>query len=258
MNMQIYQAHTSIFQGKGAAGEKNTGQQKGFEQELGAALGKHYKSPESGGKEKVSLGRISSGQPTVSHLMAGHRDYADECWDIIHSESNHNKPYTRIPEGTEIFLNPETKEITWEDGGKRPESTGKISEVTDYKNPMEAIKESISAAASKYNLPERLIEGVVRAESGFDIFAVSRAGARGLMQIMPGTADELGVSDSFDIRENIDAGARYLKQMLHDFGGSLEKALAAYNAGPGTVRRYAGDVPYPETRQYVERVLSFL
>ncbi|MFW6335023.1 MAG: lytic transglycosylase domain-containing protein, partial [Desulfosalsimonas sp.] len=114
------------------------------------------------------------------------------------------------------------------------------------------------AAASKYNLPERLIEGVVRAESGFDIFAVSRAGARGLMQIMPGTADELGVSDSFDIRENIDAGARYLKQMLHDFGGSLEKALAAYNAGPGTVRRYAGDVPYPETRQYVERVLSFL
>lgn len=119
------------------------------------------------------------------------------------------------------------------------------------------IEECIQKAAAKYSLPTGLITAVVRAESNFQVNAVSRAGAKGLMQLMPATAKELGVTDIFDIEQNIDGGAKYLRWMLDRFGGNVRKALAAYNAGPGAVIRYNGRVPYPETRQYVKRVLRF-
>jgi soluble lytic murein transglycosylase-like protein len=77
------------------------------------------------------------------------------------------------------------------------------------------------------------------------------------MQLMPATAKDMGVTDLFDIEQNIDGGAKYLRQMLDRFGGNIRKALAAYNAGPATVIKYNGRVPYPETRQYVKRVLRF-
>ena len=118
------------------------------------------------------------------------------------------------------------------------------------------IESSITEAAGKYKLPRQLIHSVIRAESNFQADAVSPAGAQGLMQLMPATARELGVTDPFDVRQNIDGGARYLRQMLDRFGGDLKVALAAYNAGPGTVARYDGDVPYRETRDYVRRVLA--
>ena len=120
------------------------------------------------------------------------------------------------------------------------------------------IEKSIHRAARKYQLPADLIKGVIRAESNFQIDAVSRAGAQGLMQLMPGTARELGVDNPFDIQQNIDGGARYLRKMLDTFGGDVKVALAAYNAGPGTVAKYGGRIPpYQETRQYVNRVLNF-
>jgi hypothetical protein len=119
------------------------------------------------------------------------------------------------------------------------------------------IEKSIQKAASRYDLSPGLIKGVIRAESNFQIDAVSRAGAQGLMQLMPATAKELGVTKPFDIDQNIDGGARYLRKMLDSFGGDVKLALAAYNAGPGTVRKYAGNVPYPETIQYINRVLRF-
>ena len=119
------------------------------------------------------------------------------------------------------------------------------------------IEECIQKAAAKYSLPTGLITAVVRAESNFQVNAVSRAGAKGLMQLMPATAKELGVTDIFDIEQNIDGGAKYLRWMLDRFGGNVRKALAAYNAGPGAVIKYDGQVPYPETRQYVNRVLRF-
>jgi len=118
------------------------------------------------------------------------------------------------------------------------------------------ISASIRSAAKRYNLPVDLIRGVIRAESNFQADAVSPAGARGLMQLMPATARDLGVEDPFDIEQNIDGGARYLRQMLDMFGGNLQKALSAYNAGPGTAMRYNGDVPYRETRDYVRKVID--
>ena len=119
------------------------------------------------------------------------------------------------------------------------------------------IEKSIWKAARKYSLSPELIRGVIQAESNFRVDAVSRAGAQGLMQLMPATAKELGVKKPLDIDQNIDGGAHYLRQMLDHFGGDVKLALAAYNAGPGTVRKYGGNVPYRETIQYVDRVLRF-
>jgi membrane-bound lytic murein transglycosylase B len=119
------------------------------------------------------------------------------------------------------------------------------------------IAQNVQKAAAKYNMPPELITAVIRAESNFKTNAVSSAGAQGLMQLMPATAKELGVKNSFDIEQNIDGGTKYLRKMLDRFGGNVRKALAAYNAGPGTVIKYNGRVPYPETRQYVKRVMRF-
>ena len=119
------------------------------------------------------------------------------------------------------------------------------------------IEQSVKEAAAKYNLPSNLIKGVIEAESDFQVGEVSRAGAQGLMQLMPETAKDLGVKDPFDIDQNIDGGARYLRNMLDRFGGDLKLALAAYNSGPETVKRYNGIPPYKETTRYVEKVLKF-
>jgi len=119
------------------------------------------------------------------------------------------------------------------------------------------VEKSVQQAAAKYNLAPELIRGVIRAESNFQVDAVSSAGAKGLMQLMPETAKKLGVTNPFDIQQNIDGGARYLRQMLDRFGGDLKRALSAYNAGPGAVEQFNGDVPFSETRQYVQRVLRY-
>ena len=126
-----------------------------------------------------------------------------------------------------------------------------------FSSDYEKIEQSIEKAALDHGLPYDLIKGVIKAESDFQVRAKSRAGALGLMQLMPATAKELGVQDPFDIDQNIDAGTRYLKKMMVRFGNDTKKALAAYNSGPGTVERYGGHVPYKETRQYVDRVLEF-
>jgi hypothetical protein len=116
---------------------------------------------------------------------------------------------------------------------------------------------SIDRAAARYKLSPALIKAVVKTESDYQVRAVSPAGAQGLMQLMPATARELGVTDPFDIDQNIQGGAQYLRRMLDQFNGNVHLALTAYNAGPGTVAKYDGKVPYPETRNYVQRVMRY-
>lgn len=117
------------------------------------------------------------------------------------------------------------------------------------------IDEAVSAASTRTNLSPNLLRSVIRAESGFNPNAVSRKGAQGLMQLMPETAARMGVQDSFNPSENVEGGARYLRELLGLFHNDVVKALAAYNAGPQRVEQYHGVPPYPETVAYVSKVI---
>lgn len=121
--------------------------------------------------------------------------------------------------------------------------------------PMPAYLSAImSDAASRHGIDPRLLAAVAHRESRFNPNAVSPVGACGVMQLMPSTARYLGVSNIFDARENVNAGARYLRTLLDTFHGDLDLTLAAYNAGPGAVQRYNGVPPYRETRAYVQSI----
>jgi soluble lytic murein transglycosylase-like protein len=113
--------------------------------------------------------------------------------------------------------------------------------------------EMADAAADRYGLPRALVRGVMAAESGFEPLALSPKGAIGLMQLMPGTAQVLG-ADPHDPAQNVDAGVRYLRDLLEKYNYGLRHALAAYNAGPGAVDKYNGVPPYRETIDYISRI----
>ncbi len=137
-------------------------------------------------------------------------------------------------------------------GRLAPRSTGALSPVPTPGHFQSLIRQ----AARRYDLPPQLLQRVIAAESGFNPQAVSSAGAMGLMQLMPGTAAELGVTDPFDPAQNVAAGAHYLRSLLDRFGGSLPLALAAYNARPAAVEAAGGIPPIPQTQAYVAEILG--
>jgi len=116
---------------------------------------------------------------------------------------------------------------------------------------------TIEAACAKYGLNPNLLAGLIEQESHFDPTVGSGAGAQGLTELMPETASFLGVTDPHDPTQSIEGGARLLSEKLQEFGGNTELALAAYNAGSGAVQQYNGIPPYPETEQYVQKVLGY-
>jgi len=127
----------------------------------------------------------------------------------------------------------------------------------DVQARVDAFEREIQRAAGFFGLDPALIKAIIRAESGGNPSAVSSKGALGLMQLMPSTARELMVYDPLDPAENIWGGSKYLSWLVESFNGDIISALAAYNSGPGTVERYGGIPPYPETIQYIKRVLRF-
>ncbi len=122
--------------------------------------------------------------------------------------------------------------------------------------PQEKLDPVVSLAAQTYGVDTNLIKGVIKTESNNRPQAVSSAGAKGLMQLMDTTSQDLGVRNPFNAHENVLGGTRYLKQLLDRYQGDVSKALAAYNAGPGAVDRFGGIPPYPETQDYVKKVLA--
>ena len=124
--------------------------------------------------------------------------------------------------------------------------------------PERAYDRLIREASEAHGVDAALIRAVMRTESSFDPFVVSAAGAQGLMQLMPTLAEEMGVTNVFDPRQNIMGGAKYLRQLLDATGGNVPLALASYNAGPGTVARYKGIPPFKETREYVKKITALL
>ena len=114
----------------------------------------------------------------------------------------------------------------------------------------------VNEASGRYKLDPDLVNSVIKAESGFNVRAVSPKGAQGLMQLMPGTASQLGVPNAFDPQANVEGGTKYLRELLEKYNFDLVKALAAYNAGPQRVEQFGGVPPYYETRAYVARIVK--
>lgn len=137
---------------------------------------------------------------------------------------------------------------------------GKFSNILNSKlskTNSDSLDQIFERAGEKYNVPVDLLKSVAKAESGFNTMAESKAGAQGIMQLMPATAKSLGVKNSFDPEQNIMGGAKYLSQMLDRFDGNVELSLAAYNAGPGNVLKYEGIPPFKETQNYINKVMGY-
>lgn len=152
---------------------------------------------------------------------------------------------------------------------QKPNSTSRVSGSSStpsfqsiYSNKIQSGSESMDAifeeASARFDVPVNLLKAVAKAESGFNPNAVSKAGAVGVMQLMPATARSLGVADPYDARQNIMGGAKYIKQNLDRFNGNTTLAIAAHNAGPDAVQRYGGVPPYEETQNFVRVVSSYM
>ena len=124
-------------------------------------------------------------------------------------------------------------------------------------NEQKHIEKNIINSSKKYNIDANLIRALIKAESNFKPFVISRTGACGLMQLMPETAKELGVKNPFNIEQNIEGGTHYLAKLLIRFDNNKKLAIAGYNAGPNAVKRYNGVPPYKETKEHLKRVLYY-
>lgn len=175
---------------------------------------------------------------------------------LLHSMLFAQDVYMSVgPDGTITFTdspNQDADFVIFDVDGPPP--TRKVVTNKNFPN-MDNYDDIILVASRKYMLSPALIKAVVMAESGMNPNAKSRVGAQGLMQLMPATAEGLGVTDPWDPTQNINGGSKYLRKNLDRFG-SIELALAAYNAGPGNVKKYKGIPPFEETQVYVERVMD--
>ena len=153
------------------------------------------------------------------------------------------------PEGVRIATSPSADPRPLVLKGSRPSAPGKEKERVFH--PL------ILKAANRYQVDLALIKAIIMAESNYNPKAVSKRGAKGLMQLMPKTAEALGVGDSFDPEHNINAGVRHFKNLLDQFDGDVRLALAAYNAGSRKVREYRGVPPFGATRRYIKRVFKY-
>ena len=173
-----------------------------------------------------------------------------------HREETDGKVRLYTSKGSGNFVEVDAAEIASVDTvPDPPAATPPSGAITEPKLTDTDVHQLISKAGANHNLDVDLLASVVRAESGGNIHAVSRTGAQGLMQLMPGTAAELGVADSFRADQNINGGTAYLDALLVRYHENLALALAAYNAGPAAVDKYHGVPPYRETRIYVARVI---
>lgn len=135
---------------------------------------------------------------------------------------------------------------------------GGNEDFASYMKESKSLDDIFEQASKKYNVPVNLLKAIGKAESNFNPDAVSKSGAQGVMQLMPGTAKYLGVTDSFDPEQNIMGGSKYIAELLDRYDGDTKLALAAYNAGMGNVKKYGGIPPFKETQNYVVKVMKYM
>ena len=199
------------------------------------------------------LGEVSSLKNLIESLQsttgANSEDSSYIASFLLNSNSNYIPTSTFATTSSTVESSPSLEHYT-------KDYTGQQS----YENLLagaEKYSAEIAKAAKTYNIPEKLIASVMKQESNFNASAVSAAGASGLMQLMPTTARYLGVNDTLDPEQSIMGGAKYLRQMLDQFDNNVETALAAYNAGPGNVKKYDGIPPFKETQKYVKNIINY-
>lgn len=196
---------------------------------------------------------------TIAGLMYGQMTqadvykYVDAGGHVYYTDKPRHSGYRLILQTPPAFLRPASlprfRPVSWR-------GSVRSSRSLDLKRSQYA--PLIEAAADRYGLDPALLHAVIRAESSYNPWAVSHKGAAGLMQLMPGTADRFGVRDRFDPEENIEGGARYLSELLDMFQSDVRLAVAAYNSGENTVKKFGNQIPpIPETQEYVFRVLDY-
>lgn len=140
----------------------------------------------------------------------------------------------------------------------RANTVNSTEEFSSYLQTTASLEDIFTAAAEQYNVPKTLVKAIAKAESDFNPNATSGSGAQGLMQLMPATARELGVTDAYDPYQNVMGGTKYISQLLDKYDGNVTLALAAYNAGSGNVAKYGGVPPFKETQNYVVKVTNYM
>lgn len=143
-------------------------------------------------------------------------------------------------------------------GVDRSNAVNSTEDFSSYLQTTASLEEIFTEASERYNVPKDLIKAIAKTESDFNPNATSGSGAQGLMQLMPATARELGVTDAYDPYQNVMGGTKYISQLLNKYDGDVKLALAAYNAGSGNVAKYGGIPPFKETQNYVVKVMNFM